>query len=624
MRRWLDRQPIHRKLVAIALLVTTAALVLATVGLAVLDLWRFRATAVTDTTALARVIAENTAAAVLFSDPEDARQTLEALRVRPGIRRACVYLNDGRVFAEFSRSADLACPDRMPLTLPYPIVAGSAAITRGERIHGTVYVERDLPEIRSRVGVALISGALMLLLAGAVALLIANRLHRTVSAPIAQLAASVRALDPEGPPQALPPVPTGVDEVGDLGRAFIEVLRRVREANDALRLKEMELEDLLVREREASRLKDEFLAAVSHELRTPLNAILGWVQILSTTTTSEQTTARALASIARNAMSQTRVIEDLVDVSRIATGKLNLRHDPVDLREAVDAAVEVIRPAAQAKDVAFHIHQPNDACLVNGDRDRLQQVVWNLLSNAVKFTPSGGSISLVTRVRGPVYEIEVKDTGAGIPADFLPYVFDRFRQADGSMTREHGGLGLGLAIVKELTELHLGSVTVASDGPGSGATFRVRVPALIGFESAPSRPAGTETATQSLEGVRVLAVDDNADSLEVLSVALTAAGARVRTAASGAAALEAWSREPADVLVCDLAMPEMDGFDVLRRIRELDRTAGRTTPAIAVSAHATAEHLARSLRAGFAQHLVKPFRAGDLVRAVSDAVMRLC
>jgi CheY-like chemotaxis protein len=399
------------------------------------------------------------------------------------------------------------------------------------------------------------------------------------------------------------------------------MFRRVGEANDELRRRDAEREGLLAREREASRLKDEFLAAVSHELRTPLNAIMGWVQILNTTTADERTLQKALASIARNARAQTRVIEDLVDVSRMVTGKLTLRCDAIDLRTAVEGAVDVMRPSAQAKSVALAVSVPATVCLVNGDRDRLQQVVWNLLSNAVKFTAPGGAVSVAIHAVDATWEVDVTDTGAGIPPEFLPFVFDRFRQADGSMTREHGGLGLGLAIVKELTEMHGGSVAVSSRGTGQGATFRVRLPALLDAADHPqSAPMEVPEPPDALAGVRVLAVDDNLDALDVLAMTLRSAGAEVQTVSNGAEAIATWEREPADVLLCDLAMPEMDGFEVLRRIREHDARRGRQVCAVALSAHAGAADMARSGRAGFCRHLTKPYRTSELVRAISAAV----
>ena len=621
MRAWYDRLPIHRKLVAVAIAVTTVALTLAVSGLIAADLWRYRSTAEADTRILARVIAENSAAAVQFQAPDEAEQMLSTSGARQSVRRACLYLNDGRLFATFEPSPQYRCPDAQPHASSLLTVRGTSQIIRNNRILGVVYVERELTGLWPSVLITVGAGAVMLVLAGLVAVPLANRLHRRISEPIVQLSAAARRIGAETPQELLPPIDTGSSEIGELVRAFSDMLRRVAEANTALRQRESEREELLRRERDASRLKDEFLAAVSHELRTPLNAIVGWVQILATTPANHATIAKGIAAIARNARTQTRVIEDLVDVSRIVAGKLNLRTDAVDLRDAVECALDSIRASAQSKNIKLGVEVTNHPCLVNGDRDRLQQVVGNLLSNALKFTNAGGTVSLSLRVIGSSYEVSVADSGVGISADFLPFVFDRFRQADGSLTREHGGLGLGLAIVKELTTLHGGTVTVESAGRNRGATFRIRLPALIegptSVSSTRDKPA--TTAGYVLAGVRVLAVDDNADTLEVLEVALRAAGAQVKSVSSGAAALELIDRETADVLLCDLAMPDIDGFDLLERIRRR-RGSGRLIPAIALSAHATAEHRARSRQAGFREHVAKPFRVDDVIQAIRASV----
>jgi signal transduction histidine kinase/CheY-like chemotaxis protein len=618
---WFDRLPIHRKLVAIALFVTTAALTLATSGLMILDVLSYRQTAVRDMTALASVVAENTAAAVMFAEPKDADVSLSAVRVRPNVNRACLYLPDGELFAAYSRDASSICPADATVRSEWNVVTGMANVNWNDRLLGRIYIERELTELWSRGAVAIGGGLAMLIVAAGVALLIAHRLHRTVSQPIVHLADAVRALDTDGPSPALPAIHTGVDEVGDLVKAFGDMLRRVGDATESLRRKEVEREELLAREREASRLKDEFLATVSHELRTPLNAIVGWTQILVSTPVDDATRRRALESISRNAQAQARVIEDLVDVSRIVTGKLHLRFSPVDLRDAIECAVEVMRPAAQAKQISLTIDLPQAPAFVRGDRDRLQQVIWNLLSNAVKFTGPGGTVTVRTVLAGSHHEVYVSDTGVGIPVAFLPFVFDRFRQADGSMTRAHGGLGLGLAIVKELTELHGGSVDVTSEGSGRGACFVVKLPAFDGHdETVAVTSAGDRVSSTALEGVSVLVVDDNADALDVLSATLTTAGADVRTASSGIEAVDVWNRAPAQVLLCDVAMPDIDGIEVLRRIREADARAGRYTPAVALSAHVGQDHAARSVRAGFACHLTKPYIASDLVRALSDVL----
>ncbi|HEX7087776.1 MAG TPA: ATP-binding protein, partial [Vicinamibacterales bacterium] len=460
MKRWFARLPIHRKPVVMALLVTTVALLIAGAGLVLVDYWRFRSAAHQEAESTARVLAENTDAAVAFGDAEAARATLDSVRVRPSVRRACLYLPDDTLFAGVAREPQYACPATQPVGAATPAaVVGMAPVVSNERIIGTVFVEHDAGDVWMRVGVALLAGLDLLVVAGLAALLLANRLHRAISGPIAQLAASARAIQP-GRAQDVPtPEPPAEDEIGELVRAFGEMLRRVRDAT-------AEREALLAREREANRLKDEFLAAVSHELRTPLNAITGWAHLLTTAAPDPEMLRKGLAAIARNAKAQTRVIEDLVDVSRIVTGKLAIRFDPVDLCEVVEHAVEAARAPAAAKGLRLQVDTPRGVCLVNGDRERLQQVLGNLLSNAMKFTPPEGAIAVSLTPAGGMYSLVVADTGIGIPPAFLPHVFDRFRQADGSMTREHGGLGLGLAIVKELVELHGGSVRAESAGPG--------------------------------------------------------------------------------------------------------------------------------------------------------------
>jgi signal transduction histidine kinase/CheY-like chemotaxis protein len=640
VKRWFDALRIHRKLVVMALAVTTAALVAATVGLVLLDVWRYRVAAGDDAISVGRIIAENTGAAVVFGDPDAARETLGTVRVRPVITRACVYLSDGPLFAGFVRSPSLSCPAAAPLEPRWSSVVGrSVPIVRGGKQVGQVYVERDLSDLGARIKLTAGAGSLMLLLAAGLAFGLAHRLHRNVSTPISQLAAAARSVG-ENPQLPVPTIEAKPDEVGELVLAFSGMMERVREANErlrqsneALRLEvdertrmQAERETLLAREREASRLKDEFLAAVSHELRTPLNAIIGWVQILSSTAPSEQTTAKALGIIARNAQAQTRVIADLVDVSRIVTGKLNLKLVAMDARTAIEAAVEAIRLAAEAKQITLDVRLPATASYIDGDSDRLQQIVWNLLSNAVKFTPAGGAVHVSLAEIEGAFQIEVADNGLGIAAAFLPHVFERFRQADGSLTREQGGLGLGLAIVQELTELHGGSVRVASQGPETGATFTVRLPVSAAGPAISAHAAGDiaplPMPLPSLAGVTVLAVDDNVDALEALTTALVHAGACVRASASGFEALAEWDREPADVLVCDLAMPRMDGLEVLRRIRERAQSSGRAFRAIAVSAHAADDYRARSRAAGFDDHIAKPYETSDLVRAVAAVVER--
>jgi signal transduction histidine kinase len=393
----------------------------------------------------------------------------------------------------------MECPAAPPTTQRFTVILSSAAVVGEQGQIGTLVVERDLDLIQDRAAVTVSIAAGMLLFAGALAALLANRLTRRVSDPIAHLAVAARSIGHAGEDrQALGNIAAPPDEVGELVTAFRGMVGRLLQSNDALRHEidqrgkmEAEREELLVRERETSRLKDEFLAAVSHELRTPLNAILGWVQMLGSTGLNPEMTAKAVASIGRNAQAQTRVIEDLVDVSRIVTGKLHLRLELVELRTATAGAIDVIRPVAAAKRVSIETEFTSEASLVMADEVRVRQILWNLLSNAVKFTPAGGTVTVALQSDDGMHEIAVSDSGVGIRQEFLPYVFDRFRQADGSMTREYGGLGLGLSIVKDLTEAHGGSVAVSSRGEGLGATFRVRLPrAGEGTaETQPQRPS---------------------------------------------------------------------------------------------------------------------------------------
>jgi signal transduction histidine kinase/CheY-like chemotaxis protein len=633
MRIWFERLPIHRKLVVVALAVTTVALVVALGGLGLIDLLRFRAAANADAAALGRVVAENLGAAVVFEDLAAANDTLESVREREQVRRACVYLPDGRLFAGFARAPGLACARTLTPVSGYDITSASVDVTRNDKTVGTVYIERDVPDIGTRIALSLLTGGGMLIIAAALGYALSHRLNQAISRPIVQLANAARAIGHKEE-FVLPPIDASPDEVGELVGAFSDMVARMRRANaellssnDSLRREieerrrvEAERELLLARERQASRLKDEFLAAVSHELRTPLNAIVGWIQILAAQKPDDQTLARAIGSLSRNAQAQTRVIEDLIDVSRAVTGKLHLNFEAVDLRVVIEAAVDVIAPVARAKKVELTFDLPAAPAPVNGDPDRLQQVIWNLLSNAVKFTPSGGSVMVSLHDAAGTWTLDVSDTGCGIAPEFLPRAFERFLQVDGSMTRQHGGLGLGLAIVKDLTELHGGTVSVSSDGIGRGATFSVRLPRLGG--TAIVLPASPALPVPSLAGLQVLIVDDNEDALEVLEAALRHAGAEVWAVSSGEAALQRWRLHPPDILLCDLAMPGMNGFDVLQRIRDLPAGTGPQVPAIAISAYASAEDIRQTMRAGFGDHIAKPYHPDDVIRRVAALTRR--
>ncbi|MGE0448182.1 MAG: ATP-binding protein [Vicinamibacterales bacterium] len=631
MKRWFESLPVHRKLIALALGVSSAAVLTAVIGLAVFDIARYRDSADEDARALAQLIAENITAAIVFDDPDAAAATLATVRVRPIVARACAYDADGYLLAGFVRPGGSACPDRPVSGRSWSFVSETVVVRSNGQDVGRVFVERALSDLRGRVTATAAAGLTVILLAGVIAFAVAQSLQRLVSTPIIALAQAARRIGREHayhvPEIAAPP-----DETGELVHAFSDMVQRVGESNAALvasnealrvevaerRRMQDERELLLAREREASRLKDEFLATVSHELRTPLNAILGWTQILSSTPPAPQTLEKAIASLSRNAQAQHRVIQDLLDISRIITGKLQLTLDAVDLRSVVESAIEVIEPIASSKGIALDARLPGIACVVQGDYDRLRQVLWNLLSNAVKFTPAGGHVLLRLTEAGDGYAVSVADDGIGIPPAFLPHVFERFRQVDGSITRQQGGLGLGLAIVKELTELHGGSASVESLGTDRGAVFTVTLPRLARSPRQRDEEAIVDLGPlPRLDGSSVLVVDDNVDALDVISQALAGAGAAVRSAASGAEAVAEWTRQPADVLLCDLAMPGMDGFEVLHRITEIDGRAGRASPAIAVTAYASDEYRNRCLRAGFIGHLAKPIRMSDAIRAVA-------
>lgn len=394
---------------------------------------------------------------------------------------------------------------------------------------------------------------------------------------------------------------------------------------------EGEREALLAREKvlraeaeELSRLKDEFLATMSHELRTPLNAIFGWITLLRTRRLDEATQERALETIERNARAQKRLIEDLLDVSRIVTGKVALELITVDPRRVVEAALETMHPAAQTKGLKIVPLLNANAATVRGDFARLQQVVCNLLSNAIKFTDSGGQVEVCLTRRNGEVEISVADSGQGIKPEFLPLVFDRFRQEDGSISRRHGGLGLGLAIVRHLVELHAGSVHADSAGEGKGARFVVRLP--LREAGAPSRTAeapgnGSVTAAM-LTGVRLLVVDDDPGARELISGMLEGFGAQVSIAENGQAALTLLLSQRPDVLVADLGMPQMDGYALIEQVRALDPDFGGLTPAVAVTAYASPQDRLRALQAGYQNHVAKPVEAEELAIVIASLAGR--
>ncbi|EYF06482.1 ATP-binding protein [Chondromyces apiculatus] len=423
---------------------------------------------------------------------------------------------------------------------------------------------------------------------------------------------------------------SGPDEIADLSRAFNDMADRIARAQRDLSTLKDALALRLSEVQEASRLKDEFLGVVSHELRTPLNAILGWSRILRSGSMPNTSRERALETIERNATLQAKLVEDLLDASRIVSGKLQLDMGQVDLERVIHAAVDSVTLAAEAKGVTLTAEATGPAP-VRGDAARLQQVVWNLLSNAIKFTPRAGEVTLrLEEGIGETYQLVVTDTGQGITADFLPHVFERFRQADATVTRKHGGLGLGLAIVRQLVEAHGGTVRVESEGEGKGARFTVELPQAgswlerASLTSIPGSPEGAPEGASlrpSLTGARVLVVDDEVDAGDLVQSVLSSAGAEVRVAQSAEKALEVFSGWKPDLVVSDIGMPDVDGYALMRQVRAMPRKAGGGVPALALTAFAHEEDRLKALAAGYQMHLAKPVDPGELA-AVAAGLIR--
>jgi len=410
--------------------------------------------------------------------------------------------------------------------------------------------------------------------------------------------------------------------------SYRDVSARKR-AEESVREEARALERLVESERGAradiarvSGLKDEFLATLSHELRTPLSAILGWARVLLHKRGDPATLDRGLEAIERNAVAQARLVDDLLDMSGIISGKIRLEVQPTDLSTVIEAAIEAVRPSAEAKQIRLQQNVDPLAGPISGDPNRLQQVVWNLLSNAIKFTPRGGSAEVALQRVDSHLELGVSDSGAGIAADFLPHVFDRFRQADASTTRRAGGLGLGLSIVKQLVELHGGSVRASSAGLGQGASFVVSLPlAAVRVRADQERPA--LFAPVSLQGLKIVVVDDEPDARELISRLLHECQAEVHTAASASEALQVVERVHPDLLISDIGLPERDGYQLIRDIRRLAPERGGRLPAIALTAFARSEDRIRAMLAGYQVHMAKPIEPHELVATVASLSGRM-
>ena len=379
----------------------------------------------------------------------------------------------------------------------------------------------------------------------------------------------------------------------------------------------------------ANRLKDEFLATLSHELRTPLNAVIGWSRMLGSGRLDRESSKHALEVIERNAWAQKQIIEDILDVSRVITGKLQLNVSPVDLVAVMDAALDAVRPAMEAKEIKIETIIDASLRMISGDANRLQQVIWNILSNAAKFTPNRGRVEISVSQTAAHVQIQVKDSGPGIEPAFLPYVFERFRQADGSITRTHGGLGLGLAIARHLVELHGGTIGVENRDDGQGAVFTIRLPLPSG-ELRPEALAGADSALKenqseqaSLEGLAILIVDDETDALDLITVELAQHGAKVTAVTNAEDALKALDQGNFDLLISDISMPKIDGYDLIRQIRKNEAGINQKIPAVALTAYARVQDRMQAIMAGYSTHIAKPVDANELLTVIASLAGRL-
>ena len=603
---------IRQKLAALLMIASSVVLVSASIAYLVWDYYRFRNDMRTDLATQAELVLDNTAAALTFNDYDAADETLRMLSINTHVRLACLYSRDRRLFTEIrfdAVSTEGPCPASVTPGAAFTSerLQLVAQLTQGRDPGALIYLSEDLNALDARLRTQGAAVAVIVLAGLALSFLLSYLLERSVGRPIVALAGTARDIAERGD-YSIRARRTTRDEIGLLVDAFNRML-------DEIERSQRERAELLEREQEANRLKDEFLATLSHELRTPLNAIVGWVHLLRTGKLPDEERQHALERIDRNAHAQARLVQDLLDVSRITTGKLRLDIHEMDFAAVITNAIDACRPAADARQVNIAT-QFSGVFPTCGDPDRLQQVVWNLITNAVRFTPAGGRVTIsLTRSDG-TDTLRVRDTGAGIEPQFVPYVFEPFRQADAASTRAHGGLGIGLTIVRRLTEMHGGTVEVASDGPGLGATFTVKVPV---------RHTRVVTAGQfeaaraaSLSGANVLVVDDDPDTLELLESTLKMAGARPLPAASVAEALHVvGDGHVVDAVVSDIAMPGQDGYTLMALLK--DRLGSAMPGAtLALTAYAGAGDRKRALDAGFREHLAKPINPDVLVQTLED------
>ena len=751
MKRWFERLPIHRKLVASALLITAVALVIATLGLGAFDVWRYRVTAAEDAGALASVLAENTAAAVMFNQADAAEDILQSVRVRNVVTRVCIFLPNGQRFAGFSVTTT-DCPSSVPIADAWNGVYGTAPITRNGRTHGTVYVERNLSDLQRRLILTGLAGLVMFALAALAAYLLAQRVNAAISRPIGDLANFVRRFG-DTPDATLPTINTAPDELGQLVTAFGDMVTRVqtasdelRQSNEALRLEKVERDAALVRQveserrfktladgspvllwvngldgcelvnrayldfigldsdlevrgfdwsrfvhpddrdeyvntytrafrsrstfgaefrfrradgewrwmrseatprlddsvfvgyvgasvditerrraedalREADQRKDAFLAILAHELRNPLAPIRTGVELLRLGGEKPGAIKRVLPVLDRQVAHMVRLIDDLLDMSRITSGKIQLQRQPTSLKDVVTGAIDASRAAIEAAGLDLTVNLPDTPYLLDVDPTRFVQVLSNVLNNATKFTDRGGQIGVSAVVDDsgspPLLTLTITDSGAGITASTLPHVFEFFVQGD-TPGRGKSGLGIGLGLAKQLIEMHGGTIQAHSDGVGSGSTFTIRIP-VVTWEVVHAQVDVDQSDDRPCVGRRVLVIDDNVDAADTLAALVVTLGGEAATAYGGLDGLKSAEEFRPDVVLLDLGMPEMDGYETCRRLRA--QPFGQLY-VVAVTGFGQLHDRERALADGFDAHLTKPADPRLLKRLFADAPVR--
>jgi signal transduction histidine kinase/ActR/RegA family two-component response regulator len=604
------------------LLTLTSAVAIAFVcfTLSVVDYVNLRRETFAGLEAQSMIVAMNSGAPLAFGDRYSAAEALAAFRARPAVDEATLYDVNGAPFAQWRRPGPRIEGDGgwlRRVAFPQRWRAYRAPVEDRGQMLGRIEVRYDLSDLHAHLARSLALSAVVSLVAVLLVYLFALQIRGLLMRPIALLSSTARQVS-ETRDYALRARKVSDDELGMFTDTFNQMLEQIQK-------QDLEIQASRAEALHASRLKDEFLATLSHELRTPMTPILGWAQILQRSAGASPQVLQAAEVIERNARAQNKIVDDLLDMSRIVSGKVRLDVQSLDPNRLVADALETVAAAAHARGIALEREIEPGLPTVLGDPHRLQQVLWNLLSNAIKFTGPGGRVRIsMGRARGGV-EIAVSDTGQGIRSDFLPHVFERFRQADSSNTRHHAGLGLGLSIVKQLVELHGGSVRAESPGEGQGTTFTVSlpvrqgaVPALppdVAHDAAQALPAQSREDAV-LTGLKLLVVDDEADARELVGRLLSDCGADVLSVDSASAALQAMEAWRPDLLLSDIGMPDQNGYQLLQRVRAMPDASGGAIPAIALTAFARPEDRNRALEAGFQMHVSKPVEQAELLAAV--------